>query len=57
MENLVPLIVTAHQVNLVVVASFDVQELVLDRVLESRVGMIPSAHQVNIVVVLIEHVA
>ena len=49
-----PLVGTAHRVNLVVIA-LEVKELVLHRVLENRVSMIPTADQVN-VVVLIEYV-
>ena len=50
-----PLIGTAHRVNLVVIA-LEVKELVLHHVLENRVKVIPTAGQVNIVVVLIEYV-
>ncbi len=45
--------VTVHQVNHVVI-SLEVEELVLDRVLESRVIYVPTAHQVNIVVIPFE---
>jgi hypothetical protein len=51
----VPLVGTAHRVNLVVIAH-EVKELVLHRVLENRVKIIPTAGQVNHVVVLIEYV-
>jgi hypothetical protein len=52
-ENFVPLVATAHQVNIVVIV-IKVVANVLDLVLENRVDILPTAGQVNIVVVVVE---
>ena len=56
LENRVIVIITAHQVNIVVILVKALLANVLHHVLENRVIMIPTADQVNIVVVLIGHV-